>query len=87
MGAVRIVQKQIANEQSQRASVEYHDMTTFPIEFIGGSKDGEVIEATTAPDFCEVIVGERVREIYERQNSEPPFIYVQIGYAGNETWK
>ena len=87
MSAVRIVQKQIANEQSQKESVEDHGMTTFPIEFIGGSKDGEVVEATTAPDFCEVIVCERVREIYERQNSEPPFIYVQIGYAGNETWK
>ena len=58
---------------------------TFPIEFIGGSKDGEVIEATAAPDYYEVIAGENMKEIYERQNSGPPFIYVQIGYAGNET--
>lgn len=58
----------------------------FPIEFIGGSKDGEVIKATAAPDHYEVIVG-TMKEIYERQNSEPPFIYVQIGYAGSETWK
>ena len=58
----------------------------FPIEFIGGSRDGEVIEATAAPDYFEVIAGD-VKEIYERQNSQPPFVYVQIGYAGNETWK
>lgn len=58
----------------------------FPIEFIGGSKDGDVIEATTAPDHFQIAVGD-VKEIYERQNNEPPFVYVQIGYAGNETWK
>ncbi|MEO6788879.1 MAG: hypothetical protein ABI318_22380 [Chthoniobacteraceae bacterium] len=58
----------------------------FPIEFIGGSRDGDVIEATAAPDFFEVISGD-VKEIYERRSSEPPFVYVQIGYAGNETWK
>jgi hypothetical protein len=62
-------------------------MNTFPIEFIGGSKDGDIVEATSAPDYCEVVVSENVREIYERQNSEPPFIYLQIGYAGKETWK
>ena len=60
--------------------------SVFPIEFIGGSRDGEVIEATAAPDYYEVIVGEAVKEIYERQTSEPPFVYVQMGYAGNETW-
>jgi hypothetical protein len=27
------------------------------------------------------------RENYERQNNEPPFVYVQIGYAKKETWK
>ena len=59
----------------------------FPIEFIGGSRDGESIEATAAPDYCEVVAGESMKEIYERQNDEPPFIYVQIGYAPNETWK
>ena len=61
--------------------------STFPIEFIGGSRDGEAIEATDAPDYCAVIAGEGVQEIYERQNSGPPFVYVQIGYARNETWK
>ena len=61
--------------------------STFPIEFIGGSRDGEVVEATDAPDYYHVTVGDDVKEIYERQNSEPPFVYVQIGYAGNETWK
>jgi len=59
----------------------------FPIEFIGGSRDGEVVEATIAPPFYEVRIGADVMEIYERQNNEPPFVYVQIGYAGNETWK
>jgi hypothetical protein len=61
--------------------------SAFPIEFIGGSRDGEVIEATAAPDFLEVSMGDRLKEIYERRNNEPPFVYVQIGYAGNETWK
>jgi hypothetical protein len=60
---------------------------SFSIEFIGGSRDGEVIEATAAPDHLEVVVGDGMKEIYERQNNEPPFVYVQIGYAGNETWR
>ncbi len=60
--------------------------SAFPIEFIGGSRDGEICEATAAPDYVEVAVREGVAEIYHRENSEPPFVYVQIGYAGNETW-
>jgi len=60
---------------------------TFPIEFIGGSRDGEIIDATAAPDYYEVLVDGGSKEIYERQNDEPPFVYVQIGYAENETWK
>jgi hypothetical protein len=60
---------------------------TFPIEFIGGSRDGEIIEATAAPDYLEVIVDGALTEIYERQNNEPPFVYVQTGYAKKETWK
>jgi hypothetical protein len=60
---------------------------TFPIEFIGGSRDGEIIETTTAPDYYEVPVAGRLKEIYERQSDELPFVYVQIGYAENETWK
>ena len=58
----------------------------FPIEFIGGSWDGELIEGVTAPDYIEVIADD-VKEVYERQNNEPPFVYVQIGYMGKETWK
>ena len=61
--------------------------STFPIEFIGGSRDGEVIDGTVAPEYCHVTVRDGIREIYERQNDQPPFIYVQIGYVGNETWK
>ena len=60
---------------------------SFPIEFIGGSRDGEVIAATSAPDHYVVSAGDDVREIYERQNDQPPFVYVQIGYAENETMK
>jgi hypothetical protein len=60
---------------------------TFPIEFIGGSRDGEIIEATAAPDYHEVLVDGGFKEIYERQNDEPPFVYLQIGYAKRETWK
>jgi hypothetical protein len=69
--------------------VQHYAMSenTFPIEFIGGSRDGEVIEATAAPDHYEVLVDGGFKEIYERQTSEPPFVYVQIGYARNETWK
>lgn len=59
----------------------------FPIEFIGGSRDGEIIEVTAAPDHVEVRLRGGLNEIYERQNDEPPFVYVQIGYAENETWK
>jgi hypothetical protein len=60
---------------------------TFPITFIGGSQDGEIVVGGAAPDFFDVIVVDGVKEIYRRQNSEPPFIYVQIGYARNESWK
>jgi hypothetical protein len=60
---------------------------TFPIEFVGGSQDGEIVEATAAPDFCELTVSSGIKEVYKRENEEPPFIYVQIGYVGNETWK
>jgi len=59
----------------------------FPIEFIGGSKDGEAVEATAAPDYFEVQVEGGFKEVYERQNNEPPFVYVQIGYTQSETWK
>jgi len=61
--------------------------TNFPIEFIGGSRDGEVVNATAAPDNLEVPVDGIHNEIYERQNEEPPFVYVQTGYARSETWK
>lgn len=61
--------------------------STFPIEFIGGSRDGEIIDATSAPDHIEAPVSRELMEIYERQNNEPPFVYVQIGYAKNESWK
>ena len=59
----------------------------FPIEVIGGSRDGEIIDVTAAPDHYEVRLRGGLKEIYERQNDEPPFVYVQIGYAENETWK
>jgi hypothetical protein len=58
-----------------------------PIEFIGGSQDGEIVDAMVVPDFFEVTVVDGVRGIYARESNEPPFIYVQIGYAENETWK
>jgi hypothetical protein len=47
----------------------------------------QLFEGTVAPDFCELTVVDGTKEIYERQNSEPPFDYVQVGYAENETWK
>ena len=60
---------------------------TFPIEFIGGSQDGETVEGRVAPEYCELTVADGVREIYQRQNEQPPFIYVQVGYAENEPWR
>lgn len=61
--------------------------STYSIEFIGGSQDGEVVAANAAPDHVEVPVDGRFKEIYEWQTDEPPFVYIQIGYAENETWK
>jgi hypothetical protein len=60
---------------------------TFPIEFIGGSADGALIDGDKAPDVFLVNGVGGVKEIYERQNNEPPFVYVQVGYSENETWK
>jgi hypothetical protein len=60
--------------------------STFPIEFIGGSRDGDTIEATSAPEHLEITLVDGLKEVYERQNEEPPFVYVQIGYARSETW-
>jgi hypothetical protein len=37
--------------------------STFPIEIVGGSRDGEIIEATTAPDYYEVPVDGGFKEI------------------------
>jgi hypothetical protein len=59
----------------------------FPIRFIGGSRDGAIIEATAAPEHHEVPFRGDMVEIYERQNEEAPFVYVHIGFAGNENWK
>lgn len=60
---------------------------TFPIEFFGGSRDGAIVDAVTAPDHVAVTLNNGIQEIYERQNQEPPFVYVQIGYAENEPSK
>ena len=60
---------------------------TFPVEFIGGSRDGAMIDAETVPDHVEVTLKNGIKEIYERQSNEPPFVYVQIGYAENEPSK
>ncbi len=77
------------DEQSRGEGVKDDAMSesTFPIEFIGGSRDGEIVEVTVPPDHFEVHVGGALKEIYERQTNAPPFVYVQIGYAENETWK
>ena len=61
--------------------------STFLIEFIGVSQDGLDNRIQSYPDHAEIKVSDGVKEIYERQNNDPPFVYVQIGYAGNETWK
>jgi|GEM_PF-909519 len=78
-----------ADEHSRGNSVQIDAMTesTFPIEFIDGSRDGEIINATAAPEHIEVPVNTAMNEVYERQSHQPPFVYVQIGYAKRETWK
>jgi len=58
-----------------------------PMEFIGGSKDGEETNAKAAPEYVEVPYDSKLIEIYERQNDDPPFVYLQIGHARRESWK
>ena len=60
---------------------------TFFMRFIGGSRDGLIIESTAAPEHYEVPLRGDMVEIYQRQNEEAPFVYLQIGFAGNESWK
>jgi len=60
---------------------------TFATEFVGGSKDGEVIKAKVAPRHYEVKVDRDFTEVYERQNEEPPFTYLQMGYTKRESWR
>lgn len=57
------------------------------VQFVGGSRDGELIRTKDVPDFMEVESCEGWVEVYERQNQDPPFIYVQIGYTKKEQWK
>jgi hypothetical protein len=59
----------------------------FPIHFIGGSHDGANLKGHLAPQHIQVPVEGELLEIYEWQNEEPPFVYVQIGYAEDKTWK
>ncbi len=58
---------------------------TFPIELVGGSQDGAVVDIEEAPEVFLIRASEGLREVYKRQNFEPPFIYLQVGYAVNET--
>ena len=60
---------------------------TFPVEFVGGSRDGAVIDADNAPAHVALTLNNGIQEIYARQNEQPPFVYVQVGYAENEPWK
>ena len=59
----------------------------FPVQFVGGSRDGAIIDADNAPDHVAVTLNNGIQEIYERQNNEPPFVYVQVGYVENEPSK
>jgi hypothetical protein len=59
---------------------------TVSLEFIGGSQDGAVIEASGAPEYLKMSAGDGWMEIYERQNDEAPFVYVQVGYVPVEIW-
>ena len=46
--------------------------STFPIESIDGSKDGEIINATAAREHIEVPGNGHMNEVYERQSDQPP---------------
>lgn len=59
---------------------------TISLEFIGGSLDGGILKAQDAPEFVVEKAGGSWIEVYERQNREPPFFYVQIGYTRKERW-
>jgi hypothetical protein len=83
LGSNRAAGKRVppVDEQFRDASVQIYAMpeSTFPIEFIGGSRDGEIIDATAAPGHVEVPVDGRLKEIYERQSDEPPFVMSRSG--------
>jgi len=64
-----------------------HMTEAFPVQFVGGSRDGAIIDADNAPDHVAVTLNNGIQEIYERQNNEPPFVYVQVGYVENEPSK
>lgn len=53
--------------------------------FFGGSQDGAVTEGETAPDVLLVNVYASLNEVYARKSEDPPFIYIQVGYAENES--
>ncbi|MDR3406249.1 MAG: hypothetical protein P4L99_27445 [Chthoniobacter sp.] len=59
---------------------------TVTAELVGGSRDGGVFMVKDAPEFLKWKLENGWAEIYERQNEEPPFVYVQIGYAEEEQW-
>lgn len=58
---------------------------SFPVEFVGGSRDGATIEAENAPEVVLVKAAGNMNEVYVKQNQAPPFVYVQVGYAENES--
>ncbi len=57
---------------------------TVTVEFIGGSRDGGVIEAKEAPGLLTLNVSGSWVEIYQRQTEEPPYVYEQIGYCDEQ---
>lgn len=59
---------------------------TYTIEFIDGSQDGRVLNVIEVPDHFGVVI-DGLKEVYQRQTEEEPFVYVQIGYIREGVWQ
>ena len=73
--------------ESRRSWSDFTMSDVFPITFFGGSQDGAVMDGCEAPDVFVFRSDQGLKEIYFRENEEPPFVYVQRGYGEDESGK
>jgi len=55
---------------------------SIPVEFVGGSRDGEELLVQEVPEFLPVKIAQGLVEIYERKSETPPFILRAGGVRG-----